>query len=49
MSNEAYSRLIKALTAAGINCYGENPLVPYEDLITREDVFFAHAIHLRLD
>lgn len=49
MTNDDYAKLIKALSDAQIDAWGADPLVPYEDLVTREDVFFAHAIHLRLD
>jgi hypothetical protein len=47
MTDERYRQLIKALTDADIT--PSHPLVQFEELITREDAFFAHAIHVRLD
>jgi hypothetical protein len=50
MTNEAYSRLIKALTDAGLNCYGQDPLVPFEVLVTPYDALLAHQVFkIRLD
>jgi len=51
VSHDDYSRLIKALTeagASGADVWGINPVVPFEKLVTREDIWFADAIHINL-
>lgn len=49
MTNERFAELIRALTEAGINAYGPDPIVPYEMLVTREDALFCHTLKIRLD
>lgn len=49
VTGKKFAELIRALTEAGINAYGQDPIVPYEMLITREDALFCHALKIRLD
>lgn len=50
MTDERFKDLIRALTEAGINAYGPDPIVPYEALITGDDALVMHEFYkIRLD
>lgn len=49
MTNERFAELIRALNRAGIDAFGADPIVPYEELITREDALMMHTFRIRLD
>jgi hypothetical protein len=49
MTPERYSDLIRALSQAGVNAFGADPIVPYEELITREDALMLRTFRIRTE